>query len=147
MLALHFKELVEELEQSAQESQGAYKVKVAALAALGYVYVLIVIAFLGAALWMLWLSMKDGRHLALLKFAIPMALLALVGLRALWVRLDPPEGVAVTAGEAPQLFALLDKIRKRLKGPPIHRVVFDDASMRRSCSSRVSGSWAAAATI
>src|SRR5258706_1190766 len=118
MLAVHFRELVEELERDAQDNDGAYRLKVALLAALGYAYLLGVMALLAGALWLLWLVMKDGRHLVLLKFAIPMALLALVGLRALWVRLDPPEGIPVKRADAPKLFAALDKIRAKLKGPP-----------------------------
>jgi Zn-dependent protease with chaperone function len=126
MLGIQFKELVEELEESSKDNEAGYRIKVAILAALGYVYVIGVVALLVGALWLLALVMKDGRHLVLLKFAVPMALLALVGFRALWVRLDPPEGTALTRDEAPQLFTLLDRIRKRLKGPPIHHVVMDD---------------------
>jgi Zn-dependent protease with chaperone function len=125
MLEAHFRELVEELEVSAQQSDVGYRLRVALLAALGYLYVVGVVALLLGALWLVFLAVKDGRHLALLKLAIPMALLALVGLRALWVRLEPPEGTPLTREEAPQLFELLDRIRKRLKGPPIHQVVVD----------------------
>src|SRR6185437_8820758 len=96
MLEAQFRELVDELEVSAQHSEGGYRLRVALLAALGYAYVVVVVALLLGALWLLFLAMKDGRHLGLLKLAIPMALLALVGLRALWVRLEPPAGKPLT---------------------------------------------------
>src|SRR5688500_11412745 len=122
----HFRELVDELEESAQESEGGYRIKVALLAALGYVYVIAVVALLAAAIWMIALAMKDGKNLVLIKFAIPMAMLAFVGVRALWVRLEAPEGLTVSAEQAPQLFKLIGRVRKRLKGPPIHHVVMTD---------------------
>jgi Zn-dependent protease with chaperone function len=127
MLEAQFRELVDQLEVSAQHSEAGYRLRVALLAALGYAYVLFVIALLLGAVWLLFLAMKDGKHLGLLKLAIPMALLALVGLRALWVRLDPPQGKRVRPEQSPHLFDLLARIRKKLKGPPIHQVIVDDA--------------------
>jgi len=127
MLEAQFRELVDELEVSAQHSEGGYRLRVALLAALGYAYVVVVVALLLGAVWLVFLATKDGRHLGLLKLGIPMALLALVGLRALWVRLEPPAGKPLTPEQAPHLFDLLGRIRKKLKGPPIHAVVVDDA--------------------
>jgi Zn-dependent protease with chaperone function len=76
---------------------------------------------------MLAAVMTDARHIPLLKYAIPLAALALVGVRSLWVKLEPPDGVVIKAAQAPQLFKLLEGIRKRLKGPRIHHVVVDDS--------------------
>lgn len=123
MMAADFEALVRDLEDEAGD--GGYRLKVALLAALGYAYVVILVGLVVGAVAMLAAAMKDGRHLALLKLAIPLAVVGFVGLRALWVRLDPPEGRVLAAREAPKLFALLGKIRRRLKGPPIHRVVVD----------------------
>jgi Zn-dependent protease with chaperone function len=53
--------------------------------------------------------------------------LLLVVLRALWVRLQPPEGELITRAEAPELFALLDRLRARLDTPPVHRVLITPA--------------------
>ncbi len=126
MIEAQFRDLVDNLEVSAQESDLAYRIRVALLAALGYAYVVGVVALLLGATWLLLLAVKDGRHLALLKLAVPMALLAAVGMRALWIRLEAPEGMQVTRDEAPALFALLERIRGRLKGPPIHEVLVDE---------------------
>ena len=92
MMAAQFKELVEELQESASENEAGYRVRVALLAAFGYLYVVGVVALLAGALWILALIMKDGRHLGLLKFAIPLALVALVGLRSLCLRLREGDG-------------------------------------------------------
>jgi Zn-dependent protease with chaperone function len=45
-----------------------------------------------------------------------------VVLRALLVRVPPPEGVPVQRDEAPALFALLDDLRSRLRSVPFHHV-------------------------
>jgi Zn-dependent protease with chaperone function len=126
MFELYYNELVEELEQSASENQRAYRVRVASLAALGYAYVVGVVVLLLWAAWLVFGMIHGGRSVVLLKLAVPLALLSLAGMRALWVRIEPPEGTVLTAEDAPQLFALLEKIRKKLDGPRIHRVVMDD---------------------
>ena len=126
MMAAEYEQLVEELEGASRDSESAYRTRVALLAALGYVYVIAVVALLLWAVWLIFGVVKDGRHLALLKFAVPMAVLAAIGVRALFVRLEAPQGIEVTALEAPRLFAVLDKVRRKVKGPPIHQVLVTD---------------------
>ncbi len=48
-------------------------------------------------------------------------------LRALWLRLDVPKGAVLTAADAPPLFEALERIRKKTKGPVIHRVLLDSS--------------------
>jgi len=58
-----------------------------------------------------------------------------VSLRALWMRLDAPEGQLLTAHEAPTLFEALERMRKKIHGPPIHAVYLDaefNASIRQT---------------
>ena len=126
MMAADFQELVEELEGASRDSGSGYRTRVALLAALGYLYVVVVVGVLLAALWIIFTTVKDGRHLALLKFAIPLGALAIIGIRAMLVRIEPPQGLEVTVVEAPRLFAVLDKIRRKLKGPRIHQVLMTD---------------------
>ena len=49
-----------------------------------------------------------------------------VSLRALWVRIAPPEGEEITAEDAPELFQALERIRRKVKGPAIHHVLLSD---------------------
>ena len=49
-----------------------------------------------------------------------------VSLRALWVRIAPPEGEEITALDAPELFQALERIRRKVKGPAIHHVLLSD---------------------
>jgi hypothetical protein len=47
-------------------------------------------------------------------------------LRALWVRFDDPEGKELLRVKTPRrLFEALDRIRKKIEGPPVHRVYLD----------------------
>lgn len=47
---------------------------------------------------------------------------------------DEPEGRELSRADAPALFEALERIRKKIKGPPVHRVYLDDefnASIRQ----------------
>ncbi|MCL2022167.1 MAG: M48 family metallopeptidase [Betaproteobacteria bacterium] len=59
-------------------------------------------------------------------FGVVMALIFFVVLRMFFMRLAPPEGRYLSREEAPALFNVLDKIRKKLNGPPFHHVLVDD---------------------
>ncbi|XAH24928.1 M48 family metallopeptidase [Xylophilus sp. GW821-FHT01B05] len=119
-----FIHLVRLSEHASADNSAAYRRRVMAFAALGYAWVIACVALACALLWWvasLWLA--GGRFrvawLWLLAFA---AGLLWSGLRALWLRLDPPDGLPITADDAPALFQALERIRSKIKGPPIHRV-------------------------
>lgn len=110
---------------SAQDSR-AYRRSVAAFAALGYVWV--VGCFVLALAILAWSAAAIAR--GQFKAVFIWLLVAAVGLlwtslRALWCRLDDPEGLELTPQEAPALFEALERIRKKVKGPAIHRVLLD----------------------
>lgn len=46
-------------------------------------------------------------------------------LRMFFIRLEPPEGRTITRSEAPRLFETLDKMCKKLDGPPIDHVLIN----------------------
>lgn len=122
-----FDRLVGRLEQTAARAPLGYKVRVGLLALLGYGYIFAVLAALAAILAILVFAALAGKHLvAIGKVGIPLAILAWVILRALWVKLDEPEGRELSAREAPELFALIEDVRSRLKGPHAHRVLLTD---------------------
>ncbi|MFT7773503.1 M48 family metalloprotease [Roseateles sp.] len=120
---------------SAQDSRG-YRRGVAAFAALGYAWVLGCLALAAGLVAWLLPQLLHGRF----RIGLAWGLLAALGLlwtslRALWVRLDPPQGQLLTAREAPVLFEALERIRKKIHGPPIHAVYLDaefNASIRQT---------------
>jgi Zn-dependent protease with chaperone function len=117
-----FEALVKRLETYARAHPQRYKLRVALLAGLGYAYLLFVLVALLVAAGLLALAFRVAAFLAI-KLAIP--LLALIGavLRAMWVTMPEPEGVLVKRSDAPQLFATLEEIGKRLRSPRPHTVL------------------------
>lgn len=122
-----FVHMVRVSEQASAHDSKAYRRSVAAFAALGYagVFGCLVVAT-GLVAWLVP-QLLHGRF----RFGLVWGLIAALGLlwaslRALWVRFDTPQGVPLTAQEAPALFEALERIRKKVHGPPIHAVYLDD---------------------
>jgi Zn-dependent protease with chaperone function len=119
---------------SADDSQG-YRRGVAIFAALGYLWVIACLALaVGIIAWTL-LSLGQGRFNFTRGWLLLFALgLLWATLRALWVRLEEPQGVRLAPEDAPQLFEGLDRIRQKIDGPPVHHVYLDgefNASIRQ----------------
>jgi len=120
-----FGALVTRLEGEARRDAKAYGFRVWLLAMLGNAYlglmVLLLAALLGAAL----ASVVWFKALAI-KLIIPIAAFLWLVLRALWVSIPPPAGAEVRRADAPELFALIDDLRRRLEAPRFHHVLIDD---------------------
>lgn len=122
-----FIHLVRMSEHASEENPQGYRRNVALFAALGYAWVIVsAMVALSLLVWALY-GMTHGRFRSgwiwLTIFALS---LLWASLRALWLRLEPPTGQIVTRDDAPLLFEALEKIRKQIKGPPIHHVVLND---------------------
>lgn len=131
-----FVRMVRLSEQASAQDSHAYRRGVAAFAALGYAWVLgCLLLAAGLVAWLVP-QLLHGRF----RFGLVWVLLAALGLlwtclRALWVRVEVPEGVVLTVSDAPALFDALERIRKKIKGPPIHAVYLDgdfNASIRQT---------------
>lgn len=119
-----FSFLVARLERQAAASPGSYAFRVALLAALGYLALLVISALILACVWLSWHELVTGGA-----FSIKLAILALVGVitlvglvRALWVDLGEPDSLRVTPEEAPRLFEALDDLRSKMGGVRLHAV-------------------------
>lgn len=139
MDAARFEQMVARLEQSSSRAPRAYKIKVALLALLGLGVLALLVGVAGLGLLLLAgvalallfsggnaliLLFKLGKLLLLL--AVPLWLLVRSATRALLARLPAPEGRALSRREAPALFAALDQMRLRLRGPRVHHVLLVD---------------------
>jgi Zn-dependent protease with chaperone function len=120
-----FNSLVARLEEQARSNPAAYKFRVFLLALLGYGYLGVMIGLILALFLLALGSLAYLKGLAL-KLIIPVGVFLWVVLRAMWVRLAPPEGRRVLREEAPLLFALIDKLRRNLRAPRFHRVLITD---------------------
>jgi len=131
-----FKTMVARLEQESARAPGQYRVKVALLALLGFAILALVLAAVGFGLVALvgiagalaftggaalLLLLKLGKLLFLL--AVPLWFTLKSAVQALFVRLPAPQGRAITRAQAPALFAALDDMRTRMKGPRFHHVL------------------------
>lgn len=115
-----FEAVVKRMARRAQRSPRFYHWRVYALAALGFA----ALAAMVLALLLLALSVEIALHaIYAVKFVMLIGALLLVVMRALWVRLPPPEGERLARRDAPELFALLDRLRARLGTPPVHEVL------------------------
>ena len=113
-------------EQACADDSDAYRRSVAGFAALGYLWVMgcFVLAIVLLA-WSLYAMSQDrfkGFHVALLIAAVG---LLWTSSRALWFRLEAPQGAILTEADAPALFKALERIRKKIKGTAIDHVLLD----------------------
>ncbi len=114
-----FVHMVRMSEQASAHDSRAYRRGVAMFAALGYLWVLGCLALAVGLLAWLVPQLLHGRVRVGFIWGLVAALgLLWASLRALWVRLDAPEGLAITAKEAPGLFDALERIRRRSTARP-----------------------------
>lgn len=116
--------LVRPLEELAETNPGLYRLRVGLLAALGYVY-LFVIVFILLAIVAVTLFYVRFNWIMLQVLWIPLALVGLV-LRSLWITIPEPEGIKLERKQAPELFDLVDEVRTALSGPTIHHIIVSD---------------------
>ena len=119
-----FVNLVDQLEDYARENPGAYKLRVALLAALGYVFLIgTVVAVLLLVVFVVFFGRLNAIVIKIL--LIPVGL-ALIVLRSLWVEFPVPEGHELRYEDAPRLFDLAKSTRKATQGPALHKVLLTD---------------------
>jgi len=119
-----FVALVDQLEGYARENPGAYKLRVAMLAALGYVFLIGTV--LVVLLLVLTVIFFGGVNWLIIKILlIPLGVAAIV-LRSLWVEFPEPEGLELHYEDAPRLFDLAKSTREATQGPRLHKILLTD---------------------
>lgn len=121
--------MVTRLENQAANAPRAFRVKVILISIAAYAALFLNLVLI--ALLLAWAIFHMREHGAS-RLSIAVGALGLVTVPVFWVTvralltpLPPPGGRAVTRAEAPVLFDLLDKMRVKLGGPPIHHVLVD----------------------
>jgi Zn-dependent protease with chaperone function len=120
-----FEALVSRLEREARRAPVRYRWKVVGLAVLGNAYLAGVVLLLLAVVVAALTSIAVFEALAV-KAAILLVVALVPLLRSLWVRLEPPRGVALSRRNSPELFASIDRLRRAMRAPRIHRVLLTD---------------------
>ena len=120
-----FLPMVAELEAFAQEHPKAYRDKVIRRALLGYLYIVGVVFGLLLCIGLLVLATMAFRGFAAfaVKFFWVIGIAIFMIGRALWVKLDRPEGKAIHRADSPRLFAAIDEIAAKTKGPKLKAVL------------------------
>ncbi len=117
-----FEALVGRMELSAARHPVGYRWRVIGWAVLGYGFLFtVVLALLAICAGLVYVLRNHVAVAAKVLFVIVPALFVVV--RALWVRFHPPEGERVTREEAPELFALVDDLSRKLATPRVHEVL------------------------
>lgn len=119
--------LIKRQEILAAENPEGYKRRVVALAWLGYGYILFVLlmtvlTFVG----MIWLMMNAHVGAGGAKLLLLLGLVFVGIVRSLWVRLQPPEGVALDPKNAPKLIEEVKRISDKLDAIKIDRILIND---------------------
>lgn len=126
MTPREFERLVARLEKDSAHRPELYRCKLFALAALGHAYVIaLLLLALGGMLWAL-LGFIQGEYLTAAKTALLAAIAAILFLLNTRIKLPQPQGQILLPADAPALFAVIAKIRSKVHGPRIHRVIVND---------------------
>lgn len=120
-----FEILVGKLDQLAKRNPAGYRARVLLVALLGNAYLgvmllLIALLVVAAAISVVWLNAAG------VKIAILMAVFLWLVLKALWVGLALPEGAEIMARDAPELFGMIEELRRALRSPRFHHVLVTD---------------------
>ncbi|MHC9084067.1 M48 family metalloprotease [Luteimonas sp. RIT-PG2_3] len=120
--------LIQRLETEARTSPGTYRLKLALLAAAGYaVLIALLLLVLAAPLAIAWRVFVDGvRPGPEIAYALLLpGLMAVVLVRALWIRFGEPDGHRLAPNEAPELQREIERLRREIGAPPLQGIHID----------------------
>lgn len=122
--------LVDRLEADSQQYPALFRFKVILVSGVAYAILCLFLVFLAALLyWGFETARQDhhyGRALQVGLFALTLLPVFWVSPKTFFTRIEPPEGRELKPEEAERFFRVLERIRKKLNGPPIHQVLLDD---------------------
>lgn len=119
-----FDDRVRSLEEFARQHPKRYRMNVLLLGLVGYIYIFGILGLLCITLAFLVYQAVAHKHAYIgFKLAMPLAVFAYLILKSLWVRISPPEGMALDERRAPLLFAEVKSIREALHGPRVDRIL------------------------
>ena len=121
-----FRRLVAAYEHDSRDDPQRFARITVAMAAVGFAAILLALA---ASAWGLLWGAQQLLHGRVQGWKVMLVLgcasLLYSLLRALWMRPQVPQGIPVTAAQAPRLFELIEKVRRRTGAPRPDRVLID----------------------
>ncbi len=122
--------LIQRLQDEARQSPEAYRGRVVRLAMLGFTVLglALVAALVPLALIVIALVRARGAvdPMAYV-YLTAQTVFAVLVLRALWLRIEPPAGHRLRPEEAPALAAEIERLRHEAGAPPLEAVIVDDS--------------------
>lgn len=120
-----FDTLIARLEKFARQQPTLYKFRVALLALFGYTYIFVTLGILLGLFVIIIYGMFiiHKFNYLLIKFAIVIFLPIPIILRSLWVTFPHPQGLELHRQDVPQLFALVDKLRTKLRTAKLDHIL------------------------
>jgi len=116
--------LIDRLEAYARRQPGLYRLRVALLAALGYAYLIAVVALLLLIVYLMLFHVRwSGFTIKIIW--IPLVLVGLVA-RSLWITIPDPDGKELNRQQAPRLFEAVQQVEQALAGPQVDRILLSD---------------------
>lgn len=122
-----FANLVRRLEVEACARPGLFRLKLMLITLGGYTALLLFFVALVGLLF--WAAMAGNMLYHRLRFGLALVVavpLLYVVLRTFFMRLPAPAGRELKREDAPRLFELLDKMQRRVAGPPVDQVLLDE---------------------
>jgi Zn-dependent protease with chaperone function len=116
--------LIDRLEDYANRSPTAYRLRVGLLASMGYAYLFVVVLFLLSLIY-IFLYYVRFNFITIKIVWIPLVLIGLV-LRSLWVNIPKPDGTELTVDQAPRLFDDVQEVQRVINGPKVHHILLSD---------------------
>lgn len=136
--------LVSRLEAQSLHSPAAFRSHVLLISLAAYAALFVLLGLIALAIYLGFTWAQEQRRFGMVQiglFAVTMIPVFYAVLRTFFMRLPPPQGRPIHREEAPRLFAVLDKMRRKLKGPPIHHVLINDAYNAAVCQLPRWGLW------
>jgi len=120
-----FAALVSKLEDQAKRNPAGYRFKVLLLAMLGNAYLGGILLLITALLVAAVASILVLKAIALKIILVTVPFLWLI-LKAVWIKVAPPQGIEIKRLQAPALFAMIEELRLALRAPPFDHVLITD---------------------
>lgn len=118
--------LIRRLEAQAENDPKRFRTQVFLISNCAYLVLALAFVICFALLFFAYNWQKNGHSsVALIGISLSVLPAFWITLKAFFFRLSPPSGYVLTPKNAPTLFDILNKMRKKLNGPPFHHVVVD----------------------
>jgi len=117
-----FERRVARYEQRARQHPALYKFSLFLLALLGYGYLALMMLIL-LALFLVCIAALFTLKFLAFKLVLPVGAFLWMVVRALWVSIPAPDGFELERAQAPELFAVVERLRRKLRAPRFHRIL------------------------